>query len=199
MKIVYITPIYYPSVGGIEKFCKELATRIARMNNEVHIITFTEDDHQEKDDNEVKVHRVKPLLRWYKARYSPKVKKLISEINPDIIHIHSPAAVVQEFSIPAGMRYIATYHCDPVITNNPLYTSSVWLYKNLIFPKFCRNVCHVICSTKSFMETSEFLRLIPDKKKGVIPMGVDVDTFNPGEKPKEYYRQLLGLNENPTG
>lgn len=199
MKILYISTFYHPSIGGIETFCKELATRMAKMNNEVHIITFTESDTQENIDNRIKIHRVKPLLRWYKARFSPRVKKLISEINPDIIHIQSPAPIIQEFSINDGKRYIATYHNDPENTNNPFYTISRRLYKKFIFPKFCRKVTRIISPSKSFQETSEFLKLIPEAKKGVIPNGVDVDVFSPGNSPKEYYRKLLGLSASNVG
>ena len=124
---------------------------------------------------------------------------MISEINPDIIHVQAPAAITQEFSIDDNKRCIATYHNDLDATNHPLYTSTRWLYKKFIFPKFCKKVDRIISTSKSFQEKSVFLKLIPETKIGIIPNGLDVDVFSPDNNPKEYYRKLVGLSASKVG
>lgn len=163
------------------------------------MITFTEPNSLEEYDEGVLVHRVKPALKWYKARFSPQVRNLIRHLRPDIVHIQSPAPLTQEHAIVNGYRYLATYHNDPVLTDRPAYRMSVRLYRKFIFPMFYKKVNRIICPSRSFQKASEFLRLVPEEKKGVIPNGVDTSLFRRPPKPKVHYRRKLGLNADHVG
>jgi len=199
LRIVHISPFFYPSIGGIETFCKELSIRTARLGHEVHVITFTKAEPNDENLDEIVIHRLKPVLSWFKARFSPQVRKLIKKIHPDIVHIQALAPITQEFSFVKSSKYLATYHNDPVLTDRLDYRISVCLYKRLLFPRFIRGVDRIICPSTSFQQTSNFLKSIPEGKKGVIPNGVDVSVFTPPEKAKEFYRSKLGLNADWVG
>ncbi|MFX0051758.1 MAG: glycosyltransferase family 4 protein [Candidatus Hodarchaeota archaeon] len=199
MRILHISPFFHPSIGGIETFCKELSINTARLGHEVHVITFTKAEPNDENLDEIVIHRLKPLLSWFKARFSPKVRNLIKEIHPDIIHIQAPAPITQEFSFVKGYKYLATYHNDPVLTNRLDYKLVVWLYKQFLYPRFYKEVDRVICPSTSIQQTSNFLKSIPIGKKGVIPNGVDVSVFTPTNENKVYLRRKLGLTSEKIG
>jgi len=199
LRILHISPFFYPSIGGIETFCKELSIRTAKLGHEVHVITFTKGEPSYKNLDEIVIHRIQPLLSCFKARFSPEVKKLIKDICPDIVHIQATAPITQEFSFVKGYKYLATYHNDPVLTSRLDYKLAVWLYKQLLFPRFYKEVDRVICPSVSLLQTSNFLKSIPEEKKGVIPNGVDVSVFTPSKKNREYIRNKLDLTAKKVG
>src|SRR5579885_3331234 len=95
-KILHITSHYPPNIGGQERFCEGIAILAARSGNDVHVIT----QHVEgKGDYEVidgvKIHRIRPLIKYSKACVIPSIKQKIKELSPDIIHIQgiSPGMV----------------------------------------------------------------------------------------------------------
>lgn len=199
MRIVHVSPFYYPSIGGIETFCRELSVRTAQRGHEVHVITFVGADLSDENDAGVEVHRLKPLVSFFKARFSPEVSRLIGEIDPDVVHIQALAPITQEFCIVKGHKYLATYHNDPVLTDRPDYRLSIWVYKWLLFPRFCRRVDRIVSPSKSYQASSKFLELVPDDKKRVIPNGVDSSQFTLPPNSKVKYREKLGIPAEHVG
>jgi glycosyltransferase involved in cell wall biosynthesis len=164
------------------------------LGNEVHVITFSEANAPEESDG-VNVHRIKSILNWYKLRFSPRIRELIIDIDPDIVHIQAPAPLTQEYAIINRYKYLATYHNDPLLTDAPPYQISVWAYRKFIFPLFCKRVDRVVCPSMSFQENSRFLRMVPKQKKRTIPNGVDTSIFRLPPKAKTHYRKRLGLSD----
>ncbi len=204
MRIVHVSPFYNPSVGGIETFCRELAIRTAELGHEVHVITYTSGSNAEPYDRGVRVHRLEPLFKWYKTRYSPQLPSLLKQLKPDIVHVHAPAAITEEQAMVGGSGHVATYHNDPYSTDpyerkSPSYRLSRWVYTRVLVPKFCSSVDRVIFATKSFQDASPLLRSVPQAKKHVIPIGVDVAVFCPSQRAKRYYRENLGLGSKHVG
>ncbi len=204
MRIVHVSPFYNPSVGGIETFCQELAIRTAGLGHEVHVITYTPDSNAKPYYQGVRVHRLEPLFKWYKTRYSPQLPSLLRRLKPDIVHVHAPAAITEEQAMVGDSGHVATYHNDPYATDpyeskSPGYKLSRWVYARLLVPKFCSSVDRVISTTKSLQDASPLLRSVPQAKKHVIPIGVDIEVFCPSQRPKRYYRENLALGSEHVG
>lgn len=88
MKILMITPLFYPHIGGVEKHVKRLSEELIRDGNDVSILTMKHD--KTLDDSEVLngicLHRfpkMKLLKIWY---WIYKHRRLIK--NADLVHCH---------------------------------------------------------------------------------------------------------------
>jgi len=59
MRILYVSPAYYPRVGGVEYVVKSVAERLAKTGHEVSVLTGEPDIEEpvEEEVNEVSVVR----------------------------------------------------------------------------------------------------------------------------------------------
>src|SRR3972149_458891 len=88
MRIVMLT--YLGKEGGVYTHIKNLASRISKFPDiELHIIGLNEKDYIE-DQSGYKVHFIKKRNSiGANYLYNPiLIKKIIAEINPDIVHVH---------------------------------------------------------------------------------------------------------------
>lgn len=89
MKIVFISPRFFPDIGGVEKHALEVAKRLSK-NHEVSVITEGKKDKKEKI-NGIKIIRIffgkkdwfKKFVIWWKIL---NLRKLIEKA--DIVHCH---------------------------------------------------------------------------------------------------------------
>ena len=96
-KIVFITPFYRPSIGGVEYIVYHTARELLRHGFEVHIVTTTHDNRWRKItdtgtyvEEDIYIYRLKPM--WLKIGYATIIKGLknvIRKISPDIVHCHN--------------------------------------------------------------------------------------------------------------
>jgi len=89
--ILMISLDYPPVPGGISAHVKELAKAMADSGNNIWVITrMRPGQKSEEQDGLVKIYRLK--LRFFAPVYGLQVnrftKKILSQIKPDIIHIH---------------------------------------------------------------------------------------------------------------
>jgi alpha-1,3-mannosyltransferase len=87
MKVLHITPTFYPNVGGVEVFVNELAKIQKRQGIEVRILCLDNNRNNKRFDNidGIDVHRIGFLnLKYYKPTLIN-----ISELKwADILHVH---------------------------------------------------------------------------------------------------------------
>lgn len=112
-----------------------------------------------------------------------KVKQLLLEIKPDLVHINSHlffcniqvARVARSLKIP----FIVTVH-GVMINRNLLIDSIQSMYLNVFGRWLFSNASAIICLTKSdALKTSHYACA---GKISIIPNGVDIDFFNVSEK-----------------
>src|SRR5215207_5050302 len=98
MRVVYISPYYFPSVGGIERFCQAIATEMLRLGNEVHVVTKAIEGKSSREEIDgVKIHRVDALFQYSKAVIVPDIQKKLKELSPDVIHNQGPVPGMENF------------------------------------------------------------------------------------------------------
>lgn len=117
-KILHICKYYFPDEGGIETVAKYLAEGLININNSVICFstngrTFTE------EINGITIHRIAPIFKAFSQdvafSYTPWLKKIIKESNPDGIIVHCPNPFVYPIIMllkPKGCKLILLWHAD---------------------------------------------------------------------------------------
>lgn len=109
MKILFLSDDFPPnSLGGAGVVAYNLAKTIKELNHDVYVISTTQDKGKEGSSTQdgLKLHKIYSQYhrRWraYLSLYNPqtvdKVKKIISDIKPDAVHVHN-------------LHYHLSYHC----------------------------------------------------------------------------------------
>jgi len=93
MHIVYLTPNFYPSIGGIETYVYELSRRLADRGHEVSVVTSDRlrNGKRLKKFEEIygiKVYRV-PFKLVMRYNFSPSALKMLPNLDYDVLHINS--------------------------------------------------------------------------------------------------------------
>ena len=93
MRIAFFTNCYKPLVNGVVTSIVSLKEAYERKGNEVYIFAPKVEDYVDQEKN---VFRYRSVSLTSKVKYplpiplSFRAKKVITEFNPDIIHIHHP-------------------------------------------------------------------------------------------------------------
>ena len=116
LRVLMVTPRYFPYQGGVESHVHEVARRLARQDVEITVLT-TQPHGQwpaEETREGVKIRRVKawPAERDY--YFAPKIRSVIREGTWDVIHVQSYHTLVAPLAMWTAWRahipYIVTFH-----------------------------------------------------------------------------------------
>jgi glycosyltransferase involved in cell wall biosynthesis len=127
MKILILTPYYYPYTSGMTVYAKRLAEGLAINGHQVTVLTYKhEKDIKEREIiNGVRIVRVPFILKFQRGVFSFsflfKFIKLAK--NNDIVNIHIPffeAGLIVIISKILSKKVILTYHCDLKLRNGLL-------------------------------------------------------------------------------
>ena len=170
MKICFVGPA---NSGHIVKWCKWFSQR----NHEVHVISFTSGEISGAEVHQIRTKADAQGGNLGKIRYlftGSQIKRLIDEINPDIINVH----------------YATSYGAATALSGVKKYILSVWGSDIYDFPK--KSILHrgllkyslkkaaLLFSTSHAMaeEASQYT----DKEFIITPFGVDMDLFSPSKR-----------------
>ncbi|HSW98192.1 MAG TPA: glycosyltransferase, partial [Candidatus Saccharimonadales bacterium] len=126
MKIVIATDVYFPIIGGIQVVIKRLSQELSKKGHEVFIIAPSPTSRTYKElEGKVTVYRIGSItLRKFTTfripRHLDAVKKIITDINPDIIHIMTPGSVADTAIHIAKKNKIPLIGTGHVIAENIL-------------------------------------------------------------------------------
>ncbi|PVZ94886.1 glucosyl transferase [Amnibacterium flavum] len=118
-----------PDVNGAANFTERLAGGLARRGHDVHVVAQAHDNRQrvvqeEHSGASFAVHRLHSV-RWlghdwlrfvYPWRINANAKRILDEVQPDVLHINSHLITGRGFSTEArkrGLRIVATNHLMP--------------------------------------------------------------------------------------
>jgi rhamnosyl/mannosyltransferase len=121
MKVLNIVKYYYPSVGGMETYARQLCSGIPKHGIEPSILTFNNiariKTAWERVD-EIPVRRVACQLRLFSQPVSlsfrAEMRHLISET--DLVHLHSPFPNAEMLYKYISKPLVVTWAVDPVNT-----------------------------------------------------------------------------------
>ena len=181
MKILQVTPFFYPHAGGVESHVRSLSRELARQGHDVTVLTAAHTRGLAADElfEGFRVVRVPSLAVWFNTPVSPAVTRAVRSIEADVVHLHYPPPLSSYFAV-RGLRHrripiCLTYHCDLYLTvpGGALLTG---LYTRIFLPPTLQAADRIIVHTRSYGTTSRALR---GRRLDIIPSAVDTDRFRP--------------------
>ncbi len=178
MKIVYASDAYYPRTHGVAVCIDSGAKYLAELGHEVHIIApeYPMKDRRALHKN-ITVHRYSSYNLFFTTNKEErfihfhnirKIKKLLDELDADVIHVHL------EFIIGTTVRNWAIRNNKPlVITAYTYYPPYIKLYVPYLTKKMCFNL--VKKASKWFYEPADKLLVLTKELQDELTSRFDVD------------------------
>ena len=195
MRIVQVTPFFYPHAGGVESHVRSLAGEFARQGHEVTVVT-SRHDRALPEEERFEGYRIIRVGSWavlYNTPISPATRRVVASLPADVMHFHFPPPLTSYFGVRGLDRRpvprCLTYHCD-LYLEGPVGTILTRLYSTIFLPPTLNRVDRVIAHTRSYASTSRALRGRPIE---IIPSAVDIQRFRP-DLDGAIIRNRLGLN-----
>lgn len=206
LKILMITPSYYPSQGGVQVEIRLLVNNLVKKGYQISLITKEMKD-TEKNETADGIHIIRlpdskiTLDPWnglfFIRKNSMAIKKIIEDDKIDIIHVHHfdlscPYIYLLKkmFKIPI----IATIHASLLIDREYLkfrYNFKEpfrWLLRILPIlwfeTKSIQSSDYLITVSKKLEDLSKSLRT--DESVITIPNAINLQQFNPDIKPEPF-------------
>lgn len=188
LKIILVSDIYYPHVGGVSEHIYHLANKYEEMGHRVTILTARMKGEPRPDENRV-VRLGESIIipanqSCSRITYKVEMGKFSTLINRyDIVHIHGILAP----TLP--MLALKASRKTNIFTFHPTFKPSM-LYK--ILKKYLKQYFDLIDGKIAVSRTARnsIARYFPGNYR-IIPNGVDVKRFTPAEKEKKQGKDIL--------
>lgn len=193
MKILMVTPFYYPIIGGTENLIKNISIKLNEMEILTDVMTFNVDQNwkpwsikqirkgktEKLDDlNIIKI----PALTFLPTRIMFQINfipgRFANRFNQyDLIHFHNDVDLTfPMFSQSIKKPKIFHFHC--------LNATYSWYRKNPLSKTILKRIAELYI-VPSFFDFKMLVNLgIPKTKIKRVPNGIDVQKFHPIDKPK---------------
>lgn len=178
MKILQITPRYYPSLGGVEETVKQYSDRLVRdFSHEVTVFTSNLDSDQSKMVNGVKVKRLWSVPGLKKGPFLPVTPTLGLKLlgsNFDLWHLHANKRFTTDLGALVQRVKRTPYVFSPYA--GMFGTTRLGRLHNRTIGKLAFNSAVTIVISnfeKSLIEREK----VPVKRFEILPIGVDVKEF----------------------
>src|SRR5256884_3882550 len=208
MRIMIVTDQYPPMVGGVPKVTHGLAHDFADRGHHVAVVAPSygaRDVHRVQDS--VHIYRFSsfewPAYEELRIPFLPILpfRRLLKQVDPDIIHIHSPVVLGNIAQIVAGglrKPVIATNHYLPInmsrsLSSDPFFGKSFMSVSYTYLVHFCNRCEYVTAPTMTALNLLYEHGLRSPAR--AISNGVDLKKFSPGERDKRL-RQHFNLPQD---
>lgn len=200
MKILQITPFFYPVVHGGVTYILNLGQNLLQRGHRVDILTVNTENAPKKEvmAGNIRVYRCSLDFRYNKGLISREfARRLFQAKDHDVYHIHAPFALGLEIAVAASkinhIPLVATHHGDGTITDT-LYSMIAKSYSKFSRGISFQYVDRLIFLTRSY---SESLWLSPKarKKISIVKTGVDTHRFSP-QNDGSVLRAKYGFDSN---
>jgi len=202
MKVLMVTPSYYPIIGGSEALTQLLTTKLNGMGIHTDIMTFNMDKkwypvwkEETTRDGQIRVFRMpalnpfprlpNPLSNFFRINVLPKLSFIKKFKDYDVINFVGEA----DLSLPILSYFIKKpkiFHCVAIFRRGGLYKYYTFRrpFLGKIFKKFFPNIAdaYVIYSSEEKAVLTDLG--VPAKKILTLPLSIDTEIFRPDETKK---------------
>ena len=205
MRIMIVTDQYPPMIGGVPKVTHRLATDLTRRGYCVAVVAPSyETCNIHRIEEQVHIYRFSsfawPTYEEQRIPFLPflSFRRLLKQVDPDIIHIHSPVVLGNIAQILAGELHkpvIATNHYLPSnisrsLSSDPILGKSFKAVSYSYLVHFCNRCEYVTAPTQTALNLLYEHGLRAPAR--AISNGIDLTTYKPGA-PDEEVRQRFQL------
>jgi len=180
MKILFVTPGYYPHVGGVETHVQSIAERLVKRGYDVEVYATDPKGILPVIEviNGIKVRRFRSFAP-NNAYYLPNIEmlKALKSTDADIVHAHNIQAFPLLYSCLAKGKY-------RLVLTTHMHTGASSKFRNMILPFYLRlirkyiNRADIIVSVSNYERDIIVSRLKVDPSRViVIPNGINDDVL----------------------
>lgn len=197
MKIMFVTPFYAPSIGGVQKYIQTLVDGLKQHHTIVVVTSLLPHTKPYEVHGSVTIYRLAPWLMLSNTPINPlwygSLRGIIKRERPDIINAHAPVPFLAELGIVAAKHIptVFTYHAGSILKGHSWIDTVLRLYENHILPRIIKKADKVVAIYPDFV----YKKTNAHDKVAAIPPGVDTTVFHPGDKPKHYDVVYVGRVE----
>ena len=174
--LLHITKYYYPVEGGIETVTKYMAEGLKAYNT--YVICFSQDGITRMDTiNGVKVYRIAPSIKISSQdiafSYYSYLKKIIYEIQPDMIILHCPNPFLYPITAklkPKNTKLVLLWHSD-ILGKGILYHLI-----NRFEKKILKEADLILATSPNYIHPSSPIYKYQEKTR-VVPNGIIAKDF----------------------
>ena len=174
--LLHITKYYYPVEGGIETVTKYMAEGLKSYNT--YVICFSQDGITRMDTiNGVKVYRIAPSIKISSQdiafSYYSYLKKIIYEIQPDMIILHCPNPFLYPITVklkPKNTKLVLLWHSD-ILGKGILYHLI-----NRFEKKILKEADLILATSPNYIHPSSPIYKYQEKTR-VVPNGIIAKDF----------------------
>lgn len=183
-RILFVTPRYLPTIGGVQHHVYQVSRRFARMGIDVTVLTTNPGNRLPADEivEEVRIHRVPAWPVNGDYYFAPQIYPFIRNGEWDIIHVQSYHTLVAPLAMWAawrsGIPYITTFHGGG--HSSQLRNHIRGMQQSLLQPLFARAERLIAISDFEIPLFSKRLGL-PENQFALIPNGGDLPNHAEGE------------------
>ncbi|GAA0440244.1 glycosyltransferase family 1 protein [Lentibacillus halophilus] len=192
MKIAIITETFVPSTDGVVTRLKACIRYFKKQGHDVRVIAPDLGVH-EFEGVEIKGVPARTLLLYRSKKFAlptRKVKKLLEEYDPDVVHVVNPALVGMSgvrYAEKLGYPLLASFHTQvPKYAdyyNVPMFKGFLWWYFRKLHNKADLNLCTSEAVKEELLEQNFH-------NVHVWKRGVDTELFDPDKYDKDMRDKL---------
>lgn len=172
MKVLQVSKLYPPVIGGVENHLYLLANELkGRIETKV-LVANTRLKTEIKKEKSLEIIRVASLGRLFSLPLAFSFPLWFKRMNCNILHFHLPfpLAVISYLLMRPRGKVVVTYHSD--IIRQRL---SRILYRPFLI-RFLKRADSIIVASPNLRDNSPILKRFKDRCK-VIPFGIDLEEF----------------------
>jgi glycosyltransferase involved in cell wall biosynthesis len=185
LRLLMVTPRFFPEAGGVETHVYEVARRLASMN--VAVTVLCTDSGGELPSHEeiarISVRRIRAFLTAQDFRWSPGLGRIIGSGAWDLVHVQSYHTLVAPHAMTAALRksipYVLSFHAGG--HSQRLRGAIRPVQQRLLRPLIARAAGLVVMARFEVDLYARRLR-IPDERFSVIPNGADLPLIPEAER-----------------
>lgn len=188
MKVLFVSGIYYPHIGGISEHIYNLANQFEKHGHYVSILTANiEGDLRPDEERVIRIGKsiVIPANRSHsRITYGVDGGILSKIVNKfDVVHIHGIIAPTLPLSTLKVSRKTNIFTFHPTFEPSILFQISKGYLKN-----YFKRIDGKIAVSRTALDS--IARYLPGNYR-IIPNGVDTNHFTPGEENYKFSNEIL--------